>query len=203
MSIVFAHPFPFGFVNFAGLWVAFSVLLSRIGGWATLARQYGCSGEFAGDRWRFQSGQMRYLVGYNNCLTVGANREGLYISLVVPFLLGHPALFIPWREISVSRKKVLWFKRVQLGLGCELPIPFQISERRADKLKQSAGKILARGIPGVRSPGLLMRGNRSYFAGSSPLRSMISRRLLSARACAPCRMEFKAARALPAGVLGT
>ena len=105
-----------------------------------MARQYGCSEEFVGNRWRFESGQMRYLVGYNNCLTVGANREGLYISLVVPFLLGHPALFIPWSEISVTCKKVLWFKQVQLRLGGELKIPLQISERLANKLKQSAGK---------------------------------------------------------------
>ena len=81
---------------------------------------------------------MRYLVGYNNCLTLGANREGFYISLALPLFLGHPPLFIPWREISVTRKKVLWFKQVRLGLGREAPIPFQISERLAEKLRASA-----------------------------------------------------------------
>ena len=140
MRLVFAHPFLFGFVIIVGFWVAISVLLSHLGGWAALARQYGYSGEFVGERWKRQSGQMRYLMGYNNCLILGANREGLYISVAVPFLLGHPPLFIPWGEISVTREKVLWFKRAQLSLGRETPVPFQISERLADKLKASAGQ---------------------------------------------------------------
>lgn len=140
MRLAFAHPFLFGVVIIVGLWVASSVLLSHLGGWAALARQYGCAREFVGPRWKLQSGQMRYLVGYNNCLTLGANREGLYISLAVPFFLGHQPLFIPWRDISVTRKKVLWLKQVRLGLGRETPVPFQISERLADRLKASAGQ---------------------------------------------------------------
>jgi len=139
VSLVFARPLLFGFVIAVGFWIAFSVLLSHIGGWAILGRQYGFSEEFVGGRWRCQSGQMRYMVGYNHCLTVGAKREGLYISLAVPFLLDHPALFVPWREISVTRKKVLWFKLAQLSLGREKSVPFQISERLAVKLKASAG----------------------------------------------------------------
>jgi hypothetical protein len=131
VSLVFAHPFLFGLVTAADFWVATSVLLSHVGGWAILGRQYSYSEEFVGGRWMFRSGQMRYLVGYNHCLTIGANREGLYISLVVPFLLGHPALFIPWREISVTRKRVLCFKQARLAQGREAPIPFQICERLA------------------------------------------------------------------------
>lgn len=140
LELVSPHPFFVGLVIVVGTWVAVSVLISHIGGWATLARQYGCAGEFVGPRWKLQSGQMRYLVGYNNCLTLGANREGLYISLALPFFLGHQPLFVHWRDISVTRKKVLWLKQVRLGLGREAPVPLQISERLADKLKASAGQ---------------------------------------------------------------
>jgi len=107
VSPIFVHPFLFGLVITLGFWVAFSVLLSHIGGWGILGRQYGCSEEYVGGRWRFQSGQMRYGVGYNHCLAVGANRDGLHISLVAPFLLGHPALIIPWREISGKESAVV------------------------------------------------------------------------------------------------
>jgi hypothetical protein len=65
--------------------------------------------------------------------------EGLYLSTFLLFRIGHPAVFIPWREVSVTPKKVLWFKRIQLRLERELSIPLQISERLANKLQQSAG----------------------------------------------------------------
>ncbi len=36
-----------------GLWVGVGIILARVGGWATLADVYCCSGEFLGDRRRF------------------------------------------------------------------------------------------------------------------------------------------------------
>lgn len=133
------HPLLVGLVLAMCIWIGVSILTSHIGGWASLARLYACSDGFSGDRWSFQSGQMRGMANYGNCLTIGANSQGLYLSILFLFRIGHPALFIPWREVSVTRKKVLWFKRVQLHLGRDLSIPLQISERLASKLKQSAG----------------------------------------------------------------
>ena len=143
LNIAGAHPFLFTVLLGVCLCVAFlfsvSYIISYTGGWASLARAYACSNGFSGDRWPFQSGWMRGIAGYSNCLTIGANPEGLYLSITLFPRIGHPALFIPWREISVTRKKVLWLERIQLRLGRELSIPLQVSERLASRLKESAG----------------------------------------------------------------
>jgi hypothetical protein len=50
-----AHPFLFSLLLGICLWVAVSVLISYVGGWASLARRYVCSNVFLGDRWSLQS----------------------------------------------------------------------------------------------------------------------------------------------------
>ena len=90
------------FAAFVGLWIGVSLSVARLGGWATLATFYCFSGSFNGDCWRFQSGELRWKIGYNNGLTVGANPTGLYLSVFFLFRLGHPDLFVPWADISVT-----------------------------------------------------------------------------------------------------
>jgi hypothetical protein len=114
-------------------------IISHIGGWASLAEPYRCPEPFTGQHWNFQRGQFRWLAGYNNCLTVGADPHGLFISVFPLFRVAHPPLFIPWREISVTRKRVFWIRQVQLILGNELKIPFTIRESLAQKLQAAAG----------------------------------------------------------------
>jgi hypothetical protein len=53
--------------------------------------------------------------------------------------VAHPPLFIPWREISVSRKKVWWINQVRFCLGRELKIPLTIRDSLAQKLQSAAG----------------------------------------------------------------
>ena len=133
------HLLPFVLFFVICVWMVVSFLSSYTSGWASLARRYACSSGFSSDRWSFHSGHMRWTANYSNCLTIGANAEGTLSIHSFLLRIGHPALFTPWREVSVTRRKVLWFKRVQLHLGRELSIPLQISERLASKLKQSAG----------------------------------------------------------------
>ena len=128
-----------GILFFGAAWAIMFTLISRAGGWALLAEQYRSQETFTGSTWSFQKGQMRWMVGYNNCLTVGADPRGLYISILFPFRLGHPPLFIPWRDISRASKKVLWINFIELRLGREVPIPFRISYALAQKLKAAAG----------------------------------------------------------------
>jgi len=73
--------FVLGFILFfAGMWVGITILLSRIGGWAALAAVYRFPGWFSGERWTFQSAQMRWTVNYSRCLTVGADARGISFS---------------------------------------------------------------------------------------------------------------------------
>ncbi len=83
-----------------------------IGGWSLLARAYRSSNSFDGQFWNFQSGQigvrneidssLEALQYYRSCLHIGANREGMHLSMFLMFRLWHPPLFVPWSDISVS-----------------------------------------------------------------------------------------------------
>ena len=115
------------------------VLISHWGGWASLAGQYRSEQPFPGPVWKFQCGQFRWLASYNNCLTVGADAHGLFLGILFPFRIAHPPLFIPWREISVTRRKVLWAKMVRFRLGTDLQVPLTIRESLAEKLQRAAG----------------------------------------------------------------
>jgi len=94
---------------FVALWVAICLVIAQVGGWAELARHYRATNPFQGERWRFRSARMRLNGHYNNCLTVGANIQGLYLSTMFLFRVGHPPLFIPWPDISVTKGKTLWW----------------------------------------------------------------------------------------------
>lgn len=116
------------------------LVASRVGGWAALAREYRLRATFIGSSWRMQSAEMRFMTGYNNCLTVGANADGLYLGTVFLLRFAHPPLFVPWREISVRRSKVWIFgEYVRMQLGHELQIPFLIRPSLASKLRDVAG----------------------------------------------------------------
>ena len=82
---------------------------------------------------------MRRGTNYNNVLTIGADRTGLYLSTVFFFRIGHPPLFIPWTEISLSgRRKILFVEFVEFKLGREEQIPFLIRAKLADQIRAAA-----------------------------------------------------------------
>ncbi len=117
-----------------------SVTLSAIGGWMSLGKKFRHFGEFKGERWRSQNGEMRFIAGYRNCLTIGANGTGIYLSIILPFRIAHPPLFIPWSEVSVEwRETASSWPGVKLILGRESNVPLWINERLAVQLKLAAG----------------------------------------------------------------
>jgi len=116
-------------------------LIGRISGWSALANFYRFSGEFQGERWRFQSAEMRWRIGYNNCLTIGANESGLYISLFFLFRFNHPNLFIPWNEVTLDAKKGFLYKYLEFRFLQAPMIPFRVSERLGQRIMQSAGPM--------------------------------------------------------------
>jgi len=116
------------------LWVVVAIVFSHVSGWALLAQTYRCEEDFSGDRLRFRSAAMRYSSHYGNCLTMGANPQGLFLSMSVTFFVGHPPLFIPWSDVTVRRGRFLWSKYVELRLGRGPAIAFRISERVAASL---------------------------------------------------------------------
>lgn len=133
---VFAVIFP---IYFLAVWFMVGAVLSFIGGWFSLAKVYRTQVAFNGAKWRMCSGQMRWLVNYNNVLTIGVSQQGLYFASMFLFRFMHPPLLVPWSEIKVRRSKGWVFEYVILTMGRELAIPLRIRGNLAAKLQESAG----------------------------------------------------------------
>jgi hypothetical protein len=126
-------------IYFLALWLLVSTVISFIGGWTTLAKRFRLSKPFVGQRWTGQSGQMRWIAGYGNCLTVGCCPDGLYLATMPLFRFRHPPLLVPWNDVSIAQQRILFFRFVRLSLGHELGIPLYLRWKLADKLRCAAG----------------------------------------------------------------
>jgi hypothetical protein len=116
--------------------------ISQFGGWAALTRRFRASGPFNGESWKWQSARFRWGINYNNCMTVGANRDALYLSVMIPFHLFHPALLIPWHEIEVETGKVcfgLW-DTARFRIGTEERVTLRIYGKLVPRVRQAAGQ---------------------------------------------------------------
>lgn len=120
-------------------WIFICVVIAHIGGWHELASSYRAEQPFAGARWRFQSGRMRSWMGYNNCLTVGADSSGLHLSMLFLFRAGHPPLFVRWDEMTVASTKHLFTTTFDFRFRAAPGIPLVVGVRLADRLKAAAG----------------------------------------------------------------
>ncbi len=92
---------------FAGIFVASWFVTARIVsamGWQKLAKVYGSEKECEGTRWSMQSAKVGS-ASYNGCLTIGANYDGLYLSILFILRPWHPPIFIPWSDISAKEAK--------------------------------------------------------------------------------------------------
>ena len=108
--LTFVILFPFLFV---AIWSGVVLLLSRIGGWRALAESYRATQPFTGEQFRMRVGWMRGS-RYRGVLSLGADSTGLFLSIFPLFRMGHPALFIPWSDISFSKDRYGSFEGVRL-----------------------------------------------------------------------------------------
>jgi len=136
MDHYFPVLFPFFFL---GMWLLFSFLLSRMGGWHLLAQTFRTDLPFSGNAWGFQSAMMRWAADYRHCLTLGACPEGLYMTIWLVFRFGHPALLIPWNEIRVRKNEGIFDGSYILTLGREAAVPMRIRGKLGNRLRAAAG----------------------------------------------------------------
>jgi hypothetical protein len=108
------------FAVFALMWVAISALLSLVGGWSSLASHFRSERSREGERFRFVSGSMGaalFPVSYGRCLFLTVSEDGFGLSILFPFRLLSPPLFIPWRDVeSVESRRFLFVDRVAVKL---------------------------------------------------------------------------------------
>ena len=123
---------------FTGVWVAICYGIALTGGWNVLAEHYLDKSDFQGERFRFRSGQIGK-ASYGSCLTLGASPRGLYLATLVMFRFGHPPLFIPWEDISITSKKQWFVSLVQLEFSKAPGTTLDISKGIAHNIARASG----------------------------------------------------------------
>ena len=137
---------------FLFLWVMILIFLSRLGGWSRLAREYRFYGEFRGQKLRLQSIRMRRGTKYNNCINIGVNMQGLYLSVFFLCRPGHPALFIRWSDITVEERKRWGFTNIELRFRKAKDIIIGIRPGLGQKLAEAAGDYWPETNPLIYTP---------------------------------------------------
>ncbi|MBX2863000.1 MAG: hypothetical protein KTR27_05555 [Leptolyngbyaceae cyanobacterium MAG.088] len=101
------------FLGFPVLWCTVSLLLAYIGGWAKLANQYLDVPEREKRLERIYGMQSGYIgtTRYKGCLNFRIYEEGLGLSVLFLFRIGHPPLFIPWDQFHAMSEKRVFFTR--------------------------------------------------------------------------------------------
>lgn len=125
-------------VAFPLIWTVTVVLIARIGGWAQLAREYPARTQLGDRRFRFQSGRMRLGSGYGSCLMIGSDPAGLYLEVLFLFRPGHPALFIPWSDVTVRDDRKSIRGGVALGFSRVPEVPLVLAGKLVEQLADAS-----------------------------------------------------------------
>ncbi len=125
-------------------WISVCFMISKLGGWASLAKVYLApdTTTMDGASWRLQSIQMRWATNYGNCVTVRATPLGLGLSVIWLLRLGHPPLFMPWSDVVIHRRRKSRFSpsMVELRFRSEPSIPVRVSNTLFLKILDSADR---------------------------------------------------------------
>jgi hypothetical protein len=112
-------------IGFPVIWVALSLFMSSVGGWAALAARYPDRNSERGPTYYLRSGAVG-AVGYRSCLILRVCDNGLRMSVLFPFRIGHPPLFIPWDQFhNAEIAWFLFFPRIDAYVG--LPVVASVS----------------------------------------------------------------------------
>ena len=140
-----AYPFePFSvtayILLFIILWMGVCKLIAAAGGWRILARDYRADSVYDGKKLWLKSIGMRSWTNYSNCINIGANKYGLYLSVIPIFRVGHPPLFFPWMDISTeATSRRLLPDVVKFTFTKQPGVPIILSKRLADRIFKMRG----------------------------------------------------------------
>lgn len=125
------------------LWFLVLGLLSFAGGWNRLAHVYRdeLTEISDGQTWRMQSVSLRGWCGYNNCVTVEATDKGLKVSVWFIVRPGHPALFLPYDEMTSKSRKVLGIPLAQVRMQQVPGISLDFRENLVDSIRAEFGDV--------------------------------------------------------------
>jgi hypothetical protein len=116
-------------IFFPLLWAFVCFMISQIGGWSRLAKQYRATDLPGGKKFSMASGRINR-ANYNSVLTIHATPNGFYLGVFILFRIGHPNLFIPWNAISNIRpKKLLWLEYMAFDIGSPAITTMQLNKK--------------------------------------------------------------------------
>lgn len=109
---------PFLGVLLPAAWIFSAYFVSRTGGWTRLVKLHPRPEGFWNvyERLGWRSISFGFFSNYNNCMNIALAEEGLILRPCWLFILFHPPLFLPWKDIKDAELKEGWFK----GMYCRL-----------------------------------------------------------------------------------
>jgi hypothetical protein len=138
--------FPIFFIL---MWVGITSLLGLVSGWYSLMRQYPDQPEEPLLKLPWQSGSMGRSVSFGGVLTLSACPSGLRAGMLRIFGIFCHDFFVPWNEITVTRKTRFFFPVAELKFGTPATGRLTIAARIADQLVGAAGQRWAEPGPHV------------------------------------------------------
>lgn len=108
LGIPIALLFPFFFV---GMWCLVCFKISRLG-WSDWAQIYRCDRNLKGKIYSSRSGRFSFQGSYSRILNVVLCDEGIGLSVMLPWRVGHPPLLLPWSKVVGVEEKNFFFFRI-------------------------------------------------------------------------------------------
>jgi hypothetical protein len=123
---------------FVALWFIIVNVLALLSGWFRLMARFPDRAEEPILRLRFRSGSMGLGVSMRGILTLSVCPSGLRVGIWRVFGPFSRDFFVPWDEIAVSRKKLLFWSIAKLHFGNPPAGSLSIMASLADRLAQAA-----------------------------------------------------------------
>ena len=121
-------------IVFPLFWSVIVFLLSRLGGWGSMAEAYPSREPRSAQCFSLQSAILRFTTNYRGVLKICADEEGVYFSVLFLFRPGHTPFFVPWEEISGTKKNYFIINMVELRFQRTPNIPIRLYKPMADRL---------------------------------------------------------------------
>ncbi len=113
---------------FIGIWVLVIGLVSLLSGWSRLAQHYRDFDNYQGKKLHGKFGNFGW-TSYGGVLILGANMQGLYLSVDILFRVFHPPLFIPWSDIQTEERDGIFTSFTMLSFSQAPDVTVTISSK--------------------------------------------------------------------------
>lgn len=114
IAIIYIVLFVPGFILF---WCLIVYLISRLGGWASLAEDFAAQNPPSGETFSWTSGKVSFFSNYSNSLVATVSKAGLHVAPWALFRIGHQPIFIPWHRMrGIIQSKIFFQSYTHLSM---------------------------------------------------------------------------------------